>query len=98
MVSPVAAIAVTALFAPHHTAAPPINSAPNGPVPIDAASTPSTRPRIAGGVDVITMMLCIVANPDIENPVSNKNGRAIQYEGISENKSIEVSPPIEPNV
>ena len=94
---PATEIAVTALPAPHQTARPPTIRAPNGPVPIDAASTPSTLPRISAGVEVITMMLCIVANPDIENPPIIKIGRAIQYEGESENPRIDVRNKTDPN-
>lgn len=75
-VNPAIAIAVTAMLAPSQTASAPTSSAPNGPMPIDAANTPSTRPRISEGVEEITMMLCIVANPDIENPPMNKIGNA----------------------
>jgi hypothetical protein len=85
---PTIAIAVTALLAPHQTANPPTNKAPIGPVPIDAASTPSTRPRISVGVEVITIMLCIVANPDIEKPPIRRIGSAIQKDGANENASI----------
>ena len=76
------------LLAPHQTANPPTIKAPNGPVPIDAARTPNTRPRISTGVDVITMMLCIVAKPAIENPPIRRIGRANKNDGDNEKASI----------
>ena len=87
-ISPVKAIAETALLAPHQTANPPTIKAPNGPVPIDEARTPNTRPRISTGVDVITMMLCIVAKPAIENPPIRRIGRANKNDGDNEKASI----------
>ena len=95
-ISPVTAIAVTALFAPQITAKLPTINAPKGPVPIAAAKTPRTRPLISIGADVITMMLCIVAKPDIEKPPTTIIGSAIQNDGDNENKRIAIKKPIEP--
>ena len=96
-ISPVTAIAVTALFAPQTTAKLPTINAPKGPVPIAAAKTPRTRPLISIGADVITMMLCIVAKPDIEKPPITIIGNVIQNDGDNENKRIAIKKPIEPN-
>jgi len=96
-INPVTAIAITALFAPQITAKLPTINAPKGPVPIAAAKTPRTRPLISMGADVITMMLCIVAKPDIEKPPITIIGNVIQNDGDIENKRIAIKKPIEPN-